>query len=116
MFPAAAGANNRIEPNGTVTIKGQISDATVGIERLLLIAVQARPIADRFDFSFLAQPQLERTRSGTAGGSAAGIDELFVEAGFGGTTRGGRVQALERTEMQLVTWHTQKANSVAVGK
>jgi hypothetical protein len=103
MYPIQPGASNRIEANGSDTIKINIHDDTTGLERLLLIAVEARAGQDRADFSFLAQARVERTRS------VATSDEvmsLFTQAGFGSeqVTRSAKPELPGRTEMRLIQW------------
>jgi hypothetical protein len=103
LYPAR-GSSNRIEAGGSENIEIQINAETTGVERLLLIAVEARSLGERNDFSFLQQDRLERTRS--LGGSE--LSTLFAEAGFGlpeGTTTRGvsAIPAAERTDMRVLS-------------
>jgi hypothetical protein len=106
LYPYQPGASNRIEAGATDTIKIDIHDDTTGMERLLLIAVEARAGADRYDFSFMAQARLERTRGTEEAGDA--VTDAFLAAGFGeeeGTrTRGAKPQLPGRTEMRVFQW------------
>jgi Caspase domain len=101
LFPYQPGVNNRIEAGASHSFKIEIHDDTVGLERLVLVAVEARANSDRYDFSFMAQAKLERTR----GGPQDEIGSLFQAAGFGGNeevvTRGGKAPLPGRTQMQV---------------
>jgi hypothetical protein len=103
LYPHPRGASNRIEPGDSESIVARIDASTNGLERLLLIAVQARAQGESLDFSFLEQARLDRSRS------LAGRDDivrLFQEAGFGAesATQGSGARALagaERTEIRV---------------
>ena len=82
MYPAP-GRLNRIEVGADDILRLDINASTTGIERLMILAVDALPQTAPSDFSYLAQPKLDRTR-----GKESSIDALFREAGFGTTTRG----------------------------
>ena len=101
LFPYQSGVNNRIEAGASHSFKIEIHDDTVGLERLVLVAVEARANSDRYDFSFMAQAKLERTR----GGPQDDIGSLFQAAGFGDdqgvVTRGGKAALPGRTQMQV---------------
>jgi hypothetical protein len=97
------GSSNRIEAGGTETIEIRINAETTGVERLLLIAVEARSQGERSDFSFLQQNRLERTRGG-----GTDMTALLSEAGFGPpagqATRGvSAIPAAERTDMRVLS-------------
>jgi hypothetical protein len=67
--------NNRIPPGkSVVTPRGEINAETIGIEHMLVLAVQAgaRPV----DFSCLAQPSLDRARGTSVTGSS--VDEALA--------------------------------------
>jgi hypothetical protein len=101
LFPFQSGVNNRIEAGASHSFKIEIHDDTVGLERLVLVAVEARANSDRYDFSFLAQAKLERTRAGPQDE----IGAMFQAAGFGDeqglVTRGGKAALPGRTQMQV---------------
>jgi hypothetical protein len=80
LYPQPRGASNRIEPGAGETVVARIDTTTTGLERLLLIAVQARAQGESLDFSFLEQARLVRSRSGAGGNE---IVRMFEEAGFG---------------------------------
>lgn len=84
LFPDGAGASNRLEPNASHAFEIEITDDTLGMERLLTIAVDAGRGQERADFSFLAQPSLAQTRGATPGNEAAANDDVmaFMDAGF----------------------------------
>jgi CHAT domain-containing protein len=56
------GASNRIGAGNDDWFKGEPDVETVGIERMIIIAVQAKANTMRTDFSFLAQASLPKTR------------------------------------------------------
>lgn len=79
--------NWRIQPNGTERdVLGDIVPGAYGRERLLSIVTAAEPQSATADFSWLAQPALDRTRE-VRGGEKGGFGDMLVEAGFGETTR-----------------------------
>jgi uncharacterized caspase-like protein len=80
LYPQPRGASNRIEPGDSESIVARIDASTTGLERLLLIAVQARAQGESLDFGFLEQKRLDRSR---AGARRDDIVRLFEEAGFG---------------------------------
>ncbi|QSI78256.1 caspase family protein [Niveibacterium microcysteis] len=108
LFPYG-GASNRLEAKASYSFEIDINDDTTGLERLVTIAVQARNLGERADFSFLAQSpieQLDRTR---------GVEDddvtAFRDAGFADyTTRGVGAPKTpgDRTSMQVFNWTIQK--------
>lgn len=100
LYPNPRGASNRIEAGDRDSFVARIDASTRGVERLLLIAVDAQPQGDRRDFSFLAQPRLGDTRGATDAAS-----QLFQRAAFGSTTGAGRRaadrQATEPLDMRV---------------
>lgn len=116
MFPdRAAGEVNRLEPGAVKAIEDiTISDAdgVFGIERLLVISVQAQPHAERADFSFLAQPALkDAERSATRGGPLPDDLQAFMDAGFADyRTRGTPARMpSSQTGMQVFTFNVKPA-------
>lgn len=85
LFPNRLGESNRLEPGSRQLIDDiVIGTPPVGIERLMLIAVAARPHGERADFSFLEQPALDRQR----GGGSDDLDALADAAFAAYRTRG----------------------------
>lgn len=78
IYPAEAGETNRLEMGGNDWLELELFADTTGIERLIVIAVKAQPNSMMRDFSFLAQPQLPRTRN-----KKANLYDLLLDAGFG---------------------------------
>lgn len=102
LFPVG-GASNRIEAGKSETISIKLNVETTGLERMLLIAVEARRQTERNDFTFLTQAQLERTRAGVGD-----LEAVFMEAGFGpprgqGTRGQTLVPSPERTDMRVLS-------------
>ena len=82
MYPES-GRINRIEVNAEDTFSIELNADTTGTERIMILAVNAKPASDPADFSFLAQQQLVATRN-----LSSSVDLLFKEIGFGITSRG----------------------------
>lgn len=73
LFPRE-GESNRLEAGALQSLEFVVDDSTHGIERLLVISVEAERLGERADFSFLAQPSLtagasDKTRAGAAQGA-----------------------------------------------
>ena len=104
LYPRA-GASNRLEPDARESVTLVLNEKTIGIERLISIAVEARAGAERQDFSFLAQTRLEQARNAGPPG-VNDVRALFESAGFGtaasGATRSA-VEAPKRTEMHVLS-------------
>lgn len=106
LFPNTAGASNRLEPGASYDMEIDINDDTVGLERILAIAVEAQKGQERADFSFLAQSPLEAMRDT----KTRGADEemlTFMDAGFANfKMRAGTLAPRapsSRTSMQVFT-------------
>ncbi len=109
LFPDGPGASNRLEPKANYDIDVDVTDDTIGLERMLTIAVEAAKTQERADFSFLAQSPLVANRDiGTREGSDPDV-MAFMDAGFSAyKTRGGEraPQApSSRTSMQVFTFN-----------
>jgi len=108
LFPYG-GASNRLESKASYSFEIDINDDTTGLERVVTIAVQARSLGERADFSFLAQSpiaQADRSR---------GVEDdditAFRDAGFADyATRGAGPAKTpgDRTSMQVFNWTIQK--------
>jgi hypothetical protein len=110
IFPGGA-ENNRIEP-GAVLRAGPggiepitLGDDTTGTERLLVIVSSTVAQGERIDYTYLAQPRLDTTRSR---GASSNLLDLFNEAAFGVTTRSAARTRDEQTAMQVYTWEVRK--------
>jgi hypothetical protein len=103
------GASNRIQAANDDWIEGEPDVETVGIERMIIIAVQAEANTMRTDFSFLAQPRLDQTKDyDKFTADQKNLYDLFVEAGFGNNNKNFKKSAkpLTQTVMQIFTWET----------
>jgi hypothetical protein len=101
LYPFPRGASNRIEAGDRDTLVARIDATTRGVERLLLIAVEAQPQSERREFSFLAQPRLARSRA-----ASDPLTRLLEQAAFGSGDTAGRRDAgtapkPERFEMRV---------------
>jgi len=91
VFPEQAGTDNRIQPGQHVFIGMTASASTSGLERLLLIAVDAKNVSEFAYFGFLAQRSIEKASrevKGTPRGARErGFDspmgQLFRKAVYG---------------------------------
>jgi hypothetical protein len=115
MYPINSGDANRIdaESKQVELFDITVNTRTVGVESLIVIAVEAEPQTAMADFSFLTQGSLERTRDARE----AGTDDqeelfgLFQEAGYGERTRGDKkapAAAIKKTMMRVFSWQTTK--------
>lgn len=116
LFPATPGEINRLEANGRYVLRTEINAETVGLERLLVIAVEAEPNAPTAEFTFLAQESLPRTRgkkdAASPEGRDADVESLFRHAGFNAPLARGltpKKAASERAGMQMFSWYTERA-------
>jgi hypothetical protein len=112
LFPSGGGASNRLEPWAVHDFDIDITDDTLGMERMLTIAVNAAKGQERSDFSFLAQPSLSTVR-GTKGTDDDNDDVLaFMDAGFSSYRSRGESAAArapgDRTSMQVFTFNIAK--------
>lgn len=110
LFPRQGGGN-RLEPGSSLNVDDiEITDSTLGMERLILIAVEASwPQGERLDLSFLEQPSLSQTRSAATPVDQQ-IDQLFRDAGFADyATRGAKTPTAtsSRLGMRLFSWQVQ---------
>jgi hypothetical protein len=113
LYPES-GASNRLAGNsadGTAQAQLQLrmNDDTLGLERVMIIAVETTELGERADFSFLAQPAVEQ--SGTRGNAAREDDDMtaFRDAGFATyATRGAPMVVPKapsvRTTMVVFNW------------
>lgn len=104
---------NRIEAGASTRIaKFKIKANTVGLEQLVLIAVDAEPSSPASSFAFLSQPSIESTRAVTAGFARQPLQDLFTRAGFGSqTTRGIAMESednMGKGSMEIFSWTTAK--------
>lgn len=110
LFPHQSGIVNRLEAGASLNFKIDIHDDTSGLERMILIGVEARANAENYDFSFMQQAKIEQTR----GPGDDDVTTLFKAAGFGdsdGTvTRGAKAQLPGRTQMQVFPFKVQGKN------
>lgn len=105
IYPRSTGSANRVAAGGKISeTLGEITDDTVGTERLIVIAVESRRNEESYDFSFLEQASLERTRG------ARGDDPVmaaFMDAGYRATTRGMNPALPGRVAMQAFAWRVE---------
>lgn len=104
LWPDASGVDNRLGPGDEHALRIDITDESVGVERILTIAAEAQPKAERSDLSFLAQPPLTVLRS-AAPASGDEVLQAFRDAAFAEhTTRGAAARRpAPRTAMHVLT-------------
>jgi hypothetical protein len=84
MFPRG-GESNRLEANAVQSLDLEIDDSLAGVERLLVISVDAEKFGERADFSFLEQTSLaqaEVDKARTRGGEVQDDVLAFMDAGY----------------------------------
>lgn len=87
MFPDPGASNRLVEGATTWPLEIEVTDDTLGLERMLIVAVRARAGSERTDFSYLAQAPLGGTlvrRGSDRAGSGLNAELLMVfeQAGF----------------------------------
>jgi Caspase domain len=104
MFPRG-GESNRLEAGAVQSLDIDIDDSSAGVERLLVISVEAEKFGERADFSFLEQPSLASVRS--RNGPVTDDILAFMDAGYADyITRAGKVRVPSvRTGMQVFTFN-----------
>lgn len=108
LFPQGQ-ESNRLEAGASYSIDDiQLSDSTVGLEHLLVIAVEAEKFGERADFSFLTQASLPDAVA-TRSGSLPGDVQAFMDAAFADfRTRGVQPRVPStRTSMQVFSLKVQ---------
>ena len=98
IFPdPGRGEANRIEPQETRVIPGDVNDQTVGMEHIIVLAVRSEPLRPAVDLSVLRQPPLAAVVTqglpqdslAQRGGQRTPLEELLSTAlDSHGTTRG----------------------------
>jgi len=106
LYPHGPGASNRLEPRSQSHFGVAINDNTLGLERMLTIAVEAGSEQERADFSFLAQSPLEFNKSVKRNESDPDA-MAFMDAGYAAYQTRGDHNAPQvpssKTSMQVFT-------------
>ena len=102
------GDNNRLDPGSNQTIDDIeiVADTVVGIERVLVIAVEAGKRAERADFSFLGQPALTLSRGKESDDMTALLDAAFADYTTRGTLQPAALSG--RAGIQVFTFNVQR--------
>ena len=107
--------DNRLPPGGShATDSWQVTGDTVGLEHLVLIAVEGS--GPQVDFSSLAQPEVGRARGARTRGGRSALDtplgKLFEHALFrSGGTRGAPVS--DNNLVRALAWQVEPAGKAA---
>ena len=106
VFPYP-GESNRLEPGADFTSGGDITEASLGLEHMMVLAVAAETTAPETQFTFLEQPALPQVASARGGESLTG---LLTEAGFGAPASRGFSRpasaTLSQGAMETFSWRT----------
>ncbi len=114
VFPEKPGTNSRISPGGSIRLEKRLTGDVANVEQLLLIAVNAKDVADYAYFGFLAQPSLkaatEELRGVSGGARERGIDsplgQVLQNGVFGtGKTRGMEPVKVAEYGFQTLTYN-----------
>lgn len=96
-----------LEPGHSMaTVRRRFEAGTLGLEQLIVIAIEHSPQRPPLDLGFLAQPTLAPARAGEAQArDGNGIIGLFQAAGFGiGGTRGELDPLDRRASFSIYRW------------
>ncbi len=106
LYPAE-GQVNRLYPGNQVVRSGEIGTSTIGLEHLLVVGVKAKPVDEPTNFSFLAQPTIERSRALGGKGLGSPLGKIFQNSLFGeGGTRGASSSDVASFIMKTMSWQT----------
>lgn len=106
LYPTP-GATNRLFPGNEVIKKGRITAETTGLEHLVVIAMKGKPVDSPVDFSFLAQPTLERSRAAGGENLQSPLGKVLQTALYGdGNTRGFASDEVENYQIKTLSWQT----------
>ncbi len=107
--------DNRLSAGQTITTpRGRVTARTLGLEHMVVIAVQARPGEQPVDFSCLAQPTLPQAVARAAGTRSATIDSplgrlLQFSLYRAGSERGMVRAALADHSLKVLSWEVAPA-------
>lgn len=107
VFPHM-GKSARVDP-GSKDFKlfsGKVDASSLGIERMMVIAVQAKPKTPETSFSYLQQPSHIRTIK--RGSTESNWHQLFNAAGFGSGSHRGAVSRMGVAGISMYQWRVQK--------
>lgn len=106
LYPTP-GAANRLFPDNQYVKSGKITANTTGQEHLVVIAMTAKPVDEPVNFSFLAQPTIERSRAVGGENMNSPLGKIFQNALYGeGNTRGFASDEIDNYVVQAITWTT----------
>jgi hypothetical protein len=80
LYPMIPGGSNRIEQGGHHSVRAGVTSRTTGLEQLVVVAMAAKPLTPRADFSFLAYDAPVAARASEP--EATGVMSVFQQAGF----------------------------------
>ena len=103
IFPTN-GHSNRIGPGGKIKLfSGKVDTTSFGLERMMVIAVQAQPKMPETHFTYLEQPSLQKTIS-KRNGAKTDWQDLFNAAGFGLGNQRGPVGRMGDAGISIYRW------------
>jgi hypothetical protein len=113
LWPESVTVDNRVQPNKSINIDKQISNRTVGLEHVLVIAVKGKDVQEYARFGFLAQPSIEKatrelaatTRGTQKKSTESPLGELLLRAAYGqGQTRGMKTSSAKEFTFQVLSY------------
>ena len=101
-FPNATQPINRLQPGDVAKISGfEISEKTIGIDTMVLVAVAAKPQSEIKNYAFYAQSNFIVNRNTPY----TDIETLFQQAGFGHSARSTSTMDKGSVSIQSISWH-----------
>ncbi len=113
IFPQAADTDNRVQPNKPLPFRTTLRTKTGGVEHVLVVAVKGESVREYAQFSFLAQPSIEKATREMASVSRgtrersleSSLGKLLLGAAYGrGKQRGMEMTAAKEFAFQLFSY------------
>lgn len=113
IYPAR-GHVNRLFPGNKIVRTGTVTEDTLGVEHLLVIANKAKPVDEPTNFSFLAQKTISQTRAVGNDAVNSALGNVFRSALFGqGKTRGAASSDIDTYVLRTLTWRTMPSETAS---
>lgn len=105
LYPKPGQTNRLFGGNELPPIRGNITADYAGLEHLVVIAVKGKPVDEPANFSFLAQPTLERSRAAGGENFNSPLGKIFQNALYAeGDTRGYATGQNSEYEIRTLSW------------
>jgi hypothetical protein len=103
IYPKGRDVLNRIRPGNKIQVRTRMTGDTPGLEHLVVIAVKPRQLDQYANFTFLAQPSIERVRG--FGSLDSPLGRLLQTAVYAqGKTRGMSTESIDDHAFELLSW------------